>query len=87
MKTLTDITAYTDYVAKLNALYEGGADDDDVEPEEKEFPEYSVEKFLEEVYMDGDSYDTLVELIRVKKNVILQGAPRVFLQFLQKGSG
>lgn len=84
MKTLTDITAYTDYVAKLNALYEGGADDDDVEPEEKKFPEYSVEKFLEEVYMDGDSYDTLVELIRVKKNVILQGAPGVGKTFAAK---
>lgn len=84
MKTLTDITAYTDYVAKLNALYEGGADDDDVEPEEKEFPEYSVEKFLEEVYMDGDSYDTLVELIRVKKNVILQGVPGVGKTFAAK---
>lgn len=83
-KTLTDITAYTDYVAKLNALYEGGADDDDVEPEEKEFPEYSVEKFLEEVYMDGDNYDTLVELIRVKKNVILQGAPGVGKTFAAK---
>lgn len=83
-KTLTDITAYTDYVAKLNALYEGGADDDDMEPEEKEFPEYSVEKFLEEVYMDGDSYDTLVELIRVKKNVILQGAPGVGKTFAAK---
>lgn len=83
-KTLTDITAYTDYVAKLNALYEGGADDDDVEQEEKEFPEYSVEKYLEEVYMDGDSYDTLVELIRVKKNVILQGAPGVGKTFAAK---
>ena len=83
-KTLTDITAYTDYVAKLNALYEGGDDDDDMEPEEKEFPEYSVEKFLEEVYMDGDSYDTLVELIRVKKNVILQGAPGVGKTFAAK---
>ncbi len=71
-------------MAKLNALYEGGADDDDVEPEEKEFPEYSVEKYLEEVYMDGDSYDTLVELIRVKKNVILQGAPGVGKTFAAK---
>lgn len=71
-------------MAKLNALYEGGDDDDDMEPEEKEFPEYSVEKFLEEVYMDGDSYDTLVELIRVKKNVILQGAPGVGKTFAAK---
>lgn len=84
MKTLTDITAYTDYVAKLNALYEDSDDVEDVEPEEKTFPAYSPEKFLEEVYMDSDSYDTLVELIRMKKNVILQGAPGVGKTFAAK---
>lgn len=84
MKTLTDITAYTDYVAKLNALFENNEDVEDVEPEEKTFPKYSAEKFLEEVYMDEDSYDTLVELIRVKKNVILQGAPGVGKTFAAK---
>ena len=46
MKTLTDITIYTDYVAKLNAL----VDDADTEQEDITFPEYTPEKFLEEVY-------------------------------------
>ena len=82
-KTLTDITAYTDYVSKLNALYEDEADDVS-EPAEIVYPEYSPENFLEEVYMDGESYDTLVELIRVKKNVILQGAPGVGKTFAAK---
>lgn len=84
MKTLTDITSYTDYVAKLNALIDVNEDEDDVEPEETAFPEYTPEKFLEEVYMDGDSYDTLVELIRMKRNVILQGAPGVGKTFAAK---
>jgi 5-methylcytosine-specific restriction protein B len=75
-KRLTDITAYTDYVEKLNALYEAADDEDDVD-EEKEFPVYSEENFMNDVYMDGESYDTLVELIHAKKNVILQGAPGV----------
>lgn len=83
MKTLTDITAYTDYVSQLNALYEDEADDVS-EPDEIIYPEYSPENFLEEVYMDGESYDTLVELIRVKKNVILQGAPGVGKTFAAK---
>ncbi len=83
MKTLTDITAYTDYVSQLNALYEDEADDVS-EPDEIVYPEYSPENFLEEVYMDGESYDTLVELIRVKKNVILQGAPGVGKTFAAK---
>ncbi len=84
MKTLTDITSYTDYVAKLNSLIDVNEDEDDVEPEETVFPEYTPEKFLEEVYMDGESYDTLVELIRMKKNVILQGAPGVGKTFAAK---
>ena len=84
MKTLTDITSYTDYVAKLNALIDVNEDEDDIEPEETAFPEYTPEKFLEEVYMDGDSYDTLVELIRMKRNVILQGAPGVGKTFAAK---
>lgn len=84
MKTLTDITSYTEYVAKLNALIEVNENEDDVEQEEAVFPEYTPEKFLEEVYMDGDCYDTLVELIRMKKNVILQGAPGVGKTFAAK---
>lgn len=84
MKTLTDITAYTDYVAKLNTLIDENEDGDGVEQEETLFPEYTPEKFLEDVYMDGDSYDTLVELIRMKRNVILQGAPGVGKTFAAK---
>lgn len=84
MKTLTDITSYTDYVVKLNALIDVNDDEDDVEPEETVYPEYTPEKFLEEVYMDGDSYDTLVELIRMKRNFILQGAPGVGKTFAAK---
>ena len=84
MKTLTDITAYTDYVSKLNALYEDSDDIEGGEIEEKSFPAYSKEKFLEEVYVDSDSYDTLVELVRMKKNVILQGAPGVGKTFTAK---
>lgn len=83
MKTLTDITPYTDYVAKLCALFETDADDD-MELEETEFPEYSADQFLEEVYMNSDSYNTLVELIRRKKNVILQGAPGVGKTYVAK---
>ena len=82
-KTLTDITAYTDYVKNLNDLYE---DDviEDVESEEKNYPVYTSENFLEEVYMDDSDYNTLVELVRMKKNIILQGAPGVGKTFVAK---
>ncbi|MBO4317816.1 MAG: AAA family ATPase [Mailhella sp.] len=76
MKTLTDITAYIDYVEKLNAMFESETIDD-VEDPVIEYPPYDAEKFLEEVYMDEESYSTLVALVQTKKNIILQGAPGV----------
>ncbi len=38
---------------------------------------YTKEKFLSEVYMSENQYDTLVHLLKRKKNLILQGAPGV----------
>ena len=83
MKTLTDITSYTDYVEKLNALFVSDSLDDE-EPPVMEYPTYDAEEFLEEVFMDEDSYETLVALVRNKKNVILQGAPGVGKTFAAK---
>ncbi len=83
MKTLTDITSYTDYVEKLNSLFVSD-EIDDVEVEEVSYPSYSKEKFLSEVYMDAASYDTLAGLVLSKKNVILQGAPGVGKTFAAK---
>ena len=76
MKTLTDITAYTDYVEKLNALFEPDIENG-IEGKEVKYPSYSKEQFLADVYMDEAGYDTLVGLVLNKKNVILQGAPGV----------
>lgn len=83
MKTLTDITSFTDYVEKLNALFESDVIDD-IEEQEIEYPPYDTEKFLEEVYMDRERYNTLVALVHSKKNVILQGAPGVGKTFAAK---
>jgi hypothetical protein len=76
MKTLTDITPYTDYVAKLNAIFESDAEDN-IDEQAYEYPEYTAEDFLEDVYMTEEDYNTLVALVKSKKNVILQGAPGV----------
>jgi 5-methylcytosine-specific restriction protein B len=76
-KTLTDITQYTDYAKKLNALFEEDDDIEDVEEKEVLYPAYSREDFLKEVYINESSYDTLVELLKIKKNIVLQGAPGV----------
>ena len=83
MKTLTDITAYSDYVEKLNAMFTSDIIDDE-EPPVMEYPAYDAEDFLDEVFMDVTSYETLTALVRNKKNVILQGAPGVGKTFAAK---
>lgn len=45
---------------------------------------YTKDDFLEEVYITGESFYTLVSLLRNKKNVILQGAPGVGKTFAAK---
>ena len=58
---------------------------DNVAEPEKEYPSiYDVGMFLEEVYMEKESYENLVALIKRKKNIILQGAPGVGKTFVAK---
>lgn len=73
MKTLTDITSYTDYVEKLNALFEDESAED-VEEVSKNYPVYTEDDFLDEVFMAEEEYSKLVGILKAKKNVILQGA-------------
>ena len=84
MKTLTDVTDYTDFVAKINALFQ---DETDGVIEEKlivERPAYSKKDFLDEVFMSEGQYDALVDVLKTKKNMILQGAPGVGKTFAAK---
>ena len=76
-KTLTDITSITDYVRELEDWFADPEDEEADDPARPADPPYSPEHFLKDVYMDRASYETLVGLVRKKKNVILQGAPGV----------
>lgn len=51
--------------------------------ENKNMP-YTKEDFLSQVYMSEERYDTLVALLKNKKNLILQGAPGVGKTFAAK---
>ena len=75
-KTLTDITPYTDYVVKLNALFEEDTPED-AEEQEISYPPYNASDFLADVYMSKENYTILTTLLRHKKNIIIQGAPGV----------
>ena len=92
-KTLTDVTDDTAFVEEVKALFkEADATsedvlddmDDDAEEPAVDYPLYDREDFLDEVFVDGSAYDTLVGVLRTKKNVILQGAPGVGKTFVAK---
>ncbi len=84
-KTLTDMTPFPELVENLKALF----------PEPVPVPvppvpvppspkKYGKDEFLDEVYIFEEQYDELVELLKYKKNVILQGPPGVGKTFAAK---
>lgn len=79
MKTLTDITNYTEMVNYIEELIDngGGGSTQPVRP-------YSIEKFLDEVYITEENYNTLEYLLMHKKNLIVQGPPGVGKTFMAK---
>lgn len=46
-------------------------------PKREEFPRYSKDDFLRDVFTTNEHYEGLVGVLRRKKNIILQGAPGV----------
>lgn len=82
MKTLTDITVYNDTVNKLNNLL-SISEEEQNEIVTVNIP-YSKSDFLKEVFMSESKYDTLVNLLERKKNIILQGVPGVGKTFAAK---
>lgn len=55
------------------------------EQEQKEcVPTYTKENFLSEVFMTPERYDSLVQVLLNKQNIILQGAPGVGKTFIAK---
>lgn len=57
---------------------------DSDDEQEIAYQEYTVENFLDDVYMSEDNYTRLVGLLRNKKNIILQGAPGVGKTYVAK---
>ena len=78
MKTLTKITDYIETVDEINELI------GPIPQPEPPIPPYTEEDFLEEVYVTEEDYEILVNLLKNKKNLIVQGAPGVGKTFMAK---
>lgn len=84
MKALTNITPYSDYVQSLLELFAEESEVENIQETEIRYVPYNKEDFLNEVYMNSETYDTLVNLLEIKYNIILQGAPGVGKTYVAK---
>ena len=84
LKTLTDITDNTRKVADIEAFFATDGNEAEIEEPSLDYPLYGKESFLADVFLDANQYDTIVGLLRFKKNLLLQGAPGVGKTFAAK---
>ena len=82
LKTLTDVTPYTDYIKKLNAIFSeveelAPSTDKKVVIAPLKWEKYDSDDFINDIFMNAEQYETLVRLLEHNKNIILQGAPGV----------
>ncbi|MEY4484735.1 MAG: 5-methylcytosine-specific restriction enzyme, partial [Verrucomicrobiota bacterium] len=98
IKTLTELTKKADLLKILGNLYPGvpgltGFEQDDAEEEGLEGADggivsgitpYTLDMALAELFMSRESLEHILEQLRRKKNIILQGAPGVGKTFVAK---
>ena len=69
-------------IEEFNTLYDIIRENNYIAKED--YPTYSKEDFLEEVYITEEKYNDISDLLARKKNIILQGAPGVGKTFMAK---
>lgn len=89
MKTLTNISAYPDFVDKLKKLVDFDANGEGANgepPGEPKFTKsgYNIQKEIETVFMADQTFTQVLDLLRNKKNIILQGPPGVGKTFIAR---
>ncbi|AOZ72143.1 hypothetical protein BK816_01560 [Boudabousia tangfeifanii] len=86
-KTFTEITDDQVLLTNLEEFYAQSDDvveDFEAESLEKQYPAYGRADFLSEVFVTEGQYESMVQALRTKKNIILQGAPGVGKTFIAK---
>jgi 5-methylcytosine-specific restriction enzyme B len=79
VKTLTNITQYSDYVEKLKSKLGIVTNE-----ENKLNTEFDVDKILENVFLTNNDFQNIVDILSTKKNIILQGSAGVGKTFIAK---
>jgi 5-methylcytosine-specific restriction protein B len=83
VKTLTDFTSYPDTVQYLTELI-GVSEAPSASSPAPTLPPYSTEDALKGAAFDKSEFETILDLWRAKKNVIIQGPPGVGKTFMAR---
>jgi len=78
LKTLTDVTAYPDFISQLTRLVKGAPPV--VDPADS----YDIEKELKEIFVPDTKFLEILDLLKYKKNLVLQGPPGVGKTFIAR---
>lgn len=89
MKTLTEFTPYQEFIKEIESLINGDKQESNIDSDPQdttpvECQAYTSEDFLNEVFLNKETYEELCGLLMMKKNIILQGAPGVGKTFCAK---
>lgn len=71
---------YGGYVADIKKIFS----EDDITDIILQREEYTPEDFLSEVYITRQQYSDILDLLNIKRNIILQGAPGVGKTYIAK---
>jgi len=89
LKTLTDLTKYRDFVDEIIKLIQTPPPSNIDKPDSPTYqpapkPQFSKADALAKLFLSDAEFDDISNLLRFKKNIILQGPPGVGKSFLAK---
>ena len=85
VKTLTDVTSYTEFVIALEELATGSGSAEPARPVPPAIREpYSAEMALDGLFLEEETFGRALAIWRKKKNLILQGPPGVGKSFIAR---
>lgn len=85
IKTLTRATDFLPYVARLIRKLEAGSQDRSHEPQSGQSPaSYDIDRAMKDLFLPRETFRSVVEVLRRRKNVILQGPPGVGKSYLSR---
>ena len=78
IKTLTNLSQYPDFLNRLKALIDGE------QMQRGNYKSYTAQDALSEVFIRQEDFHSMIEALKYKKNIILQGPPGVGKTFSAK---